>query len=227
MFKPADETPRRIAGSIGDDAVARATGRDWDGWFALLDARSADQPCHDHADTARWLHEEHGLTGWWSQAVTVAWERSRGHRAANQKSDGFAVSVSRTIAAAPDAITAWFTHDALRDRWLEPGMLGIRAVRPGRSARFDVHDGAGRLALWLAPRANGRTVVQLQHERLESSDAVERWRAFWHDRLARLEATLAADGHRPGQAPGADSAGTLAGALLPPLAALLLSLGLA
>ncbi|MFM9107039.1 MAG: DUF4287 domain-containing protein [Chloroflexota bacterium] len=181
--------PPSAQSPIGDDAFVRATGKPPADWFALIDAWGGEQ--RSHAEIARWLADEHGLGGWWAQNVTVSYERARGLRAVNQKTDGFAVSVSRTLDVAPDLVSAWFTHDALRDRWLEPGLLSLRTVQLGRSARFNVAGGDTRLAVWLSAKPGGRTGVQVQHERLPDADAVDHWRAFWKERLNRLAAAIA------------------------------------
>ena len=60
-------------------------------WFAILDAWGATD--HTHTEIARWLAGA-GRPGWWTQNVTVAYERARGMRARHQMADGFSVSVT-------------------------------------------------------------------------------------------------------------------------------------
>ena len=40
-----------------------------------------------HKQIAEYLYEKHGLSGWWSQVVTVVYEQERGLREKHQKSD--------------------------------------------------------------------------------------------------------------------------------------------
>ena len=47
-----------------------------DGWEAA--SRS-------HTEIARWLREEHGVDGWYSQSITVGYERARGLRAPGER----------------------------------------------------------------------------------------------------------------------------------------------
>ena len=62
-----------------DDArVIEATGRPMADWISLLDAR--DGRALPHKDIARLLHDEFGVPGWWSQMVTVEYERAIGRR---------------------------------------------------------------------------------------------------------------------------------------------------
>ncbi len=82
-------TPMEAAGSIdfglSDIAVRRATGKSRDQWFGLLDAW--DGVAKTHAGIARYLHEAHGIDGWWAQGVTVGYERARGMRVRHQTPD--------------------------------------------------------------------------------------------------------------------------------------------
>ncbi len=94
---------------ISDDVVLKATGKTWQQWFAILDTAGAKDM--KHVDIARFVHtnylskpdDEHdGINvatsgGWWSQSVTVEYERARGLRAVNQQADGFLVSISKTV----------------------------------------------------------------------------------------------------------------------------------
>ena len=54
---------------LGRVDAARDGAGDTQEWFALLDAWGATG--HSHTEIARWLHETHGVPGWWSQNITV------------------------------------------------------------------------------------------------------------------------------------------------------------
>jgi Domain of unknown function (DUF4287) len=79
------------------DGVRRATGRDREEWFALLDAwRAGDR---QYREIAVWLTEEHGVSRWWAQKLIVEFEQARGLRPPGVRPDGtFEVSVSKTMA---------------------------------------------------------------------------------------------------------------------------------
>lgn len=97
--EPTDETSPNPTPDAGDDAnshevqqvwsgvsariVQQRTGRDWDEWFALLDAREATT--HKHPEVAGWLVTEHGVDGWWAQSITVGYEQARGLRVVGQR----------------------------------------------------------------------------------------------------------------------------------------------
>src|SRR5262245_42305997 len=63
---------------VSDEAVRAKTGKTWPQWFKLLDARGARRM--KHAEIAEMLHDELGVPPWWSQMVTVGYERVRGKR---------------------------------------------------------------------------------------------------------------------------------------------------
>ena len=92
---------------VADESMVRATGRSHAEWFAILDAWGATD--HTHTEIARWLGEAQGVRPWWTQSVTVAYERARGMRARHQMADGFSVSVTRTVAVDTERALAAFT----------------------------------------------------------------------------------------------------------------------
>ena len=179
--------PPRVADpGMTDAAIATGTGEGWDHWLRLLDAWGATE--RTHTDIARFVREEHGVDGWWAQAVTVGYERARGLRARHQTTRGFEVSVSKTIAAPRDEVWKAFLESRRRGRWLEAGDLGSRrrAGPVGRSATFDVPSDGTRVAVAIDPRADGRSTVTITHEGLAGAEAVEAQRAAWKERLSRL-----------------------------------------
>ena len=84
---------------MSDEAVAAATGRGWSEWFAILDDAGAAKM--KHADIARMVGEQHEVSGWWAQTVTVEYERERGLRDVHQTTRGYEVSVSKTVRSPP------------------------------------------------------------------------------------------------------------------------------
>src|SRR5258706_238751 len=80
---------------LSDAAVEKNTGRNWASWVALLDAaHAAEKPHREIAAHVSSL----GTPSWWSQTVTVGYERIRGLRArGQQRSGGYQATKSRTI----------------------------------------------------------------------------------------------------------------------------------
>ena len=152
------------------------TGRRYEDWFALLDAAGAAEM--SHRDIARLLRDEHGVSGWWSQSVTVEYERARGRRAVNQNARGeFYASVSKSIRR--PAAEVYAAIEARLSDW----ELTVRSARPGRGLRCDAV--VGRPHIEVVDKGD-RCTVAVAHERLPDAAAVARWKGVWRDRLAEL-----------------------------------------
>ena len=65
-----------------DEAVQAATGKTWVEWFLILD--DAGSVHRTHAETAKWLADVEDVPSWWSQMITVEYERARGLKKVNE-----------------------------------------------------------------------------------------------------------------------------------------------
>src|SRR5262245_49559229 len=102
---------------ISDTGVTKATGRTYAQWFALLDARGCKKL--DHTTIAKLVFDEFETSGWWSQMITVEYERARGLRVVNQKCSGdFSVSKSKTIPVPLARLYRAVADAKTRARWL-------------------------------------------------------------------------------------------------------------
>lgn len=166
-----------------DAAVRRATGRSWSEWLAVLDKLGArDLP---HKAIARLLSVKLGVPDWWSQMVTVGYERALGRRAVNEKSDGFAASVSKTVyAAAEKAFDAWIDPE-LRKRWL-PEPVDVRSSKRPKSLRISWSDGARTVAVFITSAGERKSRVQVEHAKLRSKKEVAEVKDVWAQRLDAL-----------------------------------------
>lgn len=174
--------------SIREKAVTQATGRGWSEWFALLDGAGARS--WTHAAMARWLAGEHSVPAWWSQSITVEYERARGLRAVHEKAGGFAASASKTVAVSVEELTRWWTEAALRRRWLAVPGITIRKSTPGKSVRITWSDGSSVNATFFA-KGEQKSQVTIDHEKLADAVAVAKAKAEWKLALARLAALAA------------------------------------
>ena len=182
---PEDAEPAALT---SEAAVLRATGKASGEWYVLLDEWGARE--RPHKEIARHLQEAYAVPGWWAQSVTVGYERARGLRAKHQRPDGFAVSVSKTVAAEPEQLFAAFVDASERKRLLPGAPLSVRTAQRARSARFDWGDGPSRVNVAFEARAPGKTTVFVEHHRLPDSPEAERAKAEWRERLARLKDAL-------------------------------------
>jgi hypothetical protein len=173
---------------VAEERVVEATGRGWQAWFELLDAWEAAS--RSHTEIARWLREEHGVDGWYSQSITLGYERARGLRAPGQRPDGFAVSATRTVAVPVERLFEVFTNEAQRERWLPGAELHVRTATPPRSARYDWEDGSTRVIVGFEDLGEAKSRVALSHERLPDADAADEMKAWWRERLTALKQQL-------------------------------------
>lgn len=174
--------------SASDDALAARTGRGWGEWLEVLEAwDAAERP---HPEIARWLSAEHGVDNWWAQELTVRYEMATGRRRPGQRSDGFSVTASKTMAVPVERLFAAFVDEDLRAQWLPGVSLRVRTAAPHRSARFDWEDGSSRVAVGFTAKDERRSAVALQHERLPDAESADRMRAFWHERMQALRRFL-------------------------------------
>lgn len=167
-----------------------ATGRTNEEWFALLEQWGAAE--RSHAEIARWLADQPGVSSWWSQMLTVAYERARGRRVRHQRPDGFTVTASRTIGVQVSELFEAFTDDKRRAEWLAAAPLALRTATAPKSARYDWEDGTTRVNVGFTARSDTRSTVALSHERLPDADSAETMKRWWRERLTALKAQLEA-----------------------------------
>ena len=178
----------KAPGTSGRPGLRRATGRDYDEWFSLLDEWGAvGRP---YREIAAWLTGEHGMSKWWAQKVIVEYEQSRGVRPAGVRRDGtFAAGASKTIAAPAKRVFEAFTDAKMRRRWLPDTKLRLRTSEQGRAARFDVEDGTRLNATFLA-QGTTKSQVAVEHTHLSEAASVDAMKTYWRERLAALKSLL-------------------------------------
>jgi hypothetical protein len=170
---------------LSAEAIEEGTGRPSDEWVAFFDSIGAAGLTHQEI-VAR--ASDLGAAPWWRQMVTVAYEQHIGRRLPGQAPDGtFTMNASRTRAGSLD--------DSL-DRWNQ--VVGGRkdhagvAVTQGpevtssdawRYWRCQLANGSP-VVVNFSDKAAGRSVVAVQHERLDTPEAVDGWRLFWKAVLA-------------------------------------------
>ena len=122
---PEPPAPKPVARrQISDKSVLEKTGHGLEHWFGVLDAFGAG--AKGHTDLAAYLHSEHGVPGWHAQGITVAYERARGLREANQACTGkYQVSVSKTVRATVAEVADALRNAGRRAEWLQGADAGL------------------------------------------------------------------------------------------------------
>jgi hypothetical protein len=173
-----------------DEAVKKATGKNWAQWFALLDKSGAKKK--PHREIVQWLFDKHlgkkggsinviSSGGWWSQMVTVEYERTRGIRLVNQNETGFLVAIHKTTPYSVKKLqTRWdklAASKAVASKKLE--LLPSKAKRPMRRYKAAV----GQVVVTFDARGTTKSRIMVEPTRLPSKADVERERTFWRAKI--------------------------------------------
>jgi len=176
-------------GGVSAAAVEKATGKNWKQWLAMLDKAGARKM--DHKSIAKLLHEKHGLSGWWSQMVTVGYEQARGMREKHEKPSGFEIGVSKTINVPITKLYAAWSDKRRRTRWLPGQSLTIRKANKEKNLRITWPDET-HVTAHFYNKAAGKSQITVQHGKLKNAKEAERAKKYWKDRLAELKTHLEA-----------------------------------
>lgn len=166
-------------------SIATSTGRSWEDWVSLLDARSAR--LLDHTAIARLALELMPTAApneeWWAQGVAVAYEQHAGLRVPGQSCSGdFRASASRTLPTDRDgAVAAWRERVGDLTEFRNVPLDG----EPSESRtekwsywRARLADGS-RIAVNATDKQPGKAVLSIEHGGLTSAEEGEQWRAYW------------------------------------------------
>jgi hypothetical protein len=172
---------------LSEETIQQATGMSWDEWLHFFDAIDAQHLSHQEIVERA---DELGTPAWWRQMITVAYEQHIGRRVAGQDLSGtFNVSASKTVPGSLDEALA---------RWIEligdceeftsvPISKGpeVRSTEKWRYWRCTLADGS-RVVVNISTKPAGRSVISVQHEKLESTEQAEHWRTYWKALLRDL-----------------------------------------
>ena len=209
---PVAASPVKAKGGLSDAKAREKTGHGLDHWFSVLDRFGGAEK--GHTAMARHLYDDHAVPGWYSQGITVAYERTRGLRDVNQRCDGeYEVSVSKVVPATTQEIVRALTEPSRRKRWTteveptlvkalaaalaRPGAKGV-VVRPDNLGTLRYKWGETSVQIYIAPKPGGKVSVVATNGKLADAAMVEARRAIWRKALAGLARMYppARPGHR-------------------------------
>ena len=185
---PAPAVDHAALAGMSDEKVAQATGHTWPEWTRLLDAENAaDMP---HRDIAQLVHEKYGVREWWTQTVTVGYERIKGLRDRGQRRGGaYETTRSKTYNVPVDALFAAWADDAARRQWM--GIkTSVRTATAPKSMRLQWPDGT-IVAVWFTAKGATKSMVAIAQTKLPSRAAAEQAKKEWTARLEALGPILA------------------------------------
>jgi hypothetical protein len=173
--------------SMSDEAVKAKTGKDWKTWFALMDKAGANKLTH--RDIAELLHDKYKVPGWWSQMVTVEYERARGLRVKFQMADGFTLNASKTLPVDLAVLYRALSDTKLRARWFPKGKFEVTSTTDRKYFRAKAAD-ATRLEINTYAKGDGKAQITIQQSRFADEKAMEARRGEWKAALERLTKLL-------------------------------------
>lgn len=183
---PADYAA--IAG-MSDDAVKKATGCTWQRWVAALDYAKADS--WTHKQIAEYVHTRYEVPDWWTQMVTVGYERIKGLRARGQRRDGsYEASKSKIFPVPVSALYEAFANAKLRTRWLAGVEPEVRHTARDKSVRMRWPDGSA-VDVGFFAKGDAKSQVAIGHRKLATQADAARMKTFWAERFDALAKLLA------------------------------------
>jgi hypothetical protein len=185
------ESPKdyvKLAG-MSDAVIKSKTGCTWESWVKSLDHHGAQQM--SHRDIAKLVSETYKVPSWWTQTVTVGYERIKGLRARGQRRDGtYEASKSRTLNVPVTTLFDAWADAKLRKRWLDGGAVKVRTATAPKSMRLGLSDGT-IVAIGFISKSKTKSSVAVQHTKLPDRETADRLKQYWSERLDALEKVLA------------------------------------
>lgn len=195
-------------GAVSDAMTRDRTGHGLSHWFAILDDFGAVQKGHTAA--ARHLRETHHVNSWYSQGITVAYERARGLREPNQRAAGaYEFSASKVIACDVPTVVAALAETRPRRQWMaaidvelaSALISGIERATGAKPLALDARGRAhvryrwagSRVDIYIEPKravktSGAKATVLVTQQNLPSRDVMETRRTQWRKLLEALAA---------------------------------------
>jgi hypothetical protein len=173
---------------MADSVIKEKTGRTWEEWTQTLDEHRAHEMAH--RDIATIVSATYKVPAWWTQTVTVGYERIKGLRARGQRRDGtYEAAKSRTYNVPVATLFDAWADAATRRRWLgEPGVK-VRTATAPKAMRLGWNDGSIAVIMF-TPKGTGKSTVAVQHTKLPDKETSNRLKMFWSERLDSLAEVL-------------------------------------
>jgi uncharacterized protein YndB with AHSA1/START domain len=195
---------------VSSVAVRKATSKSWDEWLEIIDtAGGADLT---HKEIVAFLKENHEVSPWWQQMITVGYEHARGKRVEGETAEaGFEIGVQKTLPFPLENIWEFITSEPGLKLWLGE----VSALKWERGEAYRTSDGASgevrvhrpleRIRLTWKPEAwekpstvqltfissgKQKTSVRFHHENIPDGETRETMRSRWKHSLEEIARSL-------------------------------------
>ena len=177
-----------MAKKISNEAVKKSTGKTLKEWFSILNKAGAKKM--EQKQVAKLLHQKYGLSGWWSQMVTVQYEQEIKGRKKHEKPEGFQVSKSTTLTASVTKIFNMINSPIKRIIWLKDPAITIIKSTKDKSIRGKWIDKKTNIEFQFYPKDNNKTQLVVQQSRIKSEKEAETMKTYWGKQLNNLKKYL-------------------------------------
>ncbi len=186
-----EKTNKTVMGtpSVSEESVQKATGRSWVAWFAFLNNIEAEKL--PHKEIAATLYEQAGVSGWWAQSITVAYERMIGRREVGQSCvGGFRTSAGKTFSGTMDKVLIdWQEFVKGIDRFNEVPFNNLpqtSETEKWRYWRVGLRDGS-LLSVNINQKSTDKVLLAVNHEKLADAQSVKDWKEYWKSFLKQFD----------------------------------------
>jgi hypothetical protein len=139
-----------------------------------------------HRDIATLVSTKYEVGDWWSQTVTVGYERIKGIRARGQRRDGsYEASKSRTYNVPVARLFDAWADSGVRQRWLNDVTVRIRTATASKSMRIDWSD-RSIIVIGFISKGPSKSSVAVQHTKLPDKNKADQLKQYWTERLDAL-----------------------------------------
>jgi hypothetical protein len=143
-----------------------------------------------HRDIVALVNEKYKVEDWWSQTVTVGYERIKGLRTLGQRRDGtYETSKSRTFNVPVTTLFDAWADARIRRRWLNGASVNVRTATAPKSMRLDWTD-RSIIAVGFLAKGKSKSAVAVQHTKLPDKESAQNLKQYWSDRLDALGEVL-------------------------------------
>jgi hypothetical protein len=169
---------------MSDDGVSAKTGRTWKEWVETLDKH--DAAAMAHRDIAEIVSKTYKVADWWSQTVTVGYERIKGLRVRGQRRDGtYEVSKSRTYNVPVSTLFKAWADAKTRRKWLDAPDAKVRSSTANKAMRIHWADGTVVILGFIA-KGSGKSIVSVAHTKLADREMGKGLKDYWTKQLDAL-----------------------------------------
>ncbi len=167
-----------------DQVLKDNTGKIWSEWLNLLDKDNALNM--SHSDRVSYIHSKYNVDKWWSQNISIRYERARGLKQKFEKFDGgFESSKSKTFNIKSKELFE-LIQKLIEDSFF--GDVEITTLNEHKNIRAKFNK-TTTCNFYFSPKEN-RTQLVVQHFKLDSSEHCEKIREFWNKKLKEIEENL-------------------------------------